>query len=95
MDSEQGTSHVFDLDPPASTPRRIAGVVIGCIALGLGLFVLWFLLAPDPASGASSAEPVVDSIFQMCGQASLPRVVTQYTDIALPVWSRLCDVIQD
>lgn len=95
MSSEQGPSHLYDLDPPASPARRIVGAVIGCVALVLGLFLVWFLLAPDPATGASSAEPVVESLLDMCGQASLPRMVTEITDIALPVWSRFCDVVQD
>lgn len=95
MSSEHGQSHLFDLDPPPSMTRRIAGVVIGCAVLGLLLFFLWFLFAPVPVTGASSVEPVVDSILNLCGQKSIPRMFRGIAEVALPLWSTLCNVVQD
>ena len=94
MSSEQGQSHLFDLDPPPSTIRRIAGVVIGCAVFGLLALLLWFLFAPVPATGASSSEPVVDSILNMCGQLSIPAVFSDIAELALPLWSRFCNAVQ-
>lgn len=94
MSSEQGQSHLFDLDPPPSTTRRIAGVVIGCSVFGLSAFFLWFLFAPAPATGASSSEPVVDSIFNMCSQLSVPPLFNEIAEVALPLWSRFCNAVQ-
>lgn len=94
MSSEQGQSHLYDLDPPPSTTRRVAGVVIWCAVLGLFVFFLWFILIPDPATGASSPEPVVDSILTMCSQTSIPRMFGRIAEVALPLWSTLCNVVQ-
>ncbi len=95
MSSEHGQSHLYDLDPPPSMTRRIANVVIVCAVLGLFIFFVWFLLAPEPVTGASSAEPVVDSILNMCSQASIPTIFSEIAEVALPLWSRFCNVVQD
>lgn len=95
MTLEQGQSHLYDLDPPPSMTRRIAGVVIGCAVLGLLAFFLWFLFAPVPATGASSAEPAVTSIFNRCSQISIPLIFSEIAELALPLWSRFCNSVQD
>lgn len=95
MSSEQGQPHLYDLDPPPSITRRVVGVISACAFLGLLTFFLWFMLAPDPAAGASSPEPVVDSVVRLCGQASIPRFLGGIADLALPLWSTVCNVVQD
>jgi hypothetical protein len=95
MSSEQGQSHLYDLDPPASMAHRIARGVVGCVVLVVFILFLWFMLAPDPADGASSPEPVMDSILSMCRQASIPRMFSDIADVAVPLWSRFCNVVQD
>ncbi len=86
MSSEHGQTHLYDLDPPASLTSRVARGVVGCAVLVLTIFLIWFLMAPDQTTGASSAEPVVDSI---------SRIFRGVADVALPLWSRLCNVVQN
>ncbi len=95
MSSEHGQTHLYDLDPPASLTSRVARGVVGCAVLVLTIFLIWFLMAPDPANGASAAEPVVDSISNMCSQVSIPGIFRGVADVALPLWSRLCNVVQN
>lgn len=94
MGSEQGHSYLYDLDPPASPARRIVNVAIGCIVLGMIILFIWFLMAPDPATGAPSPEPMVQSILDMCSQTSIPRIFGDIAEFALPLWSRLCNAVQ-
>lgn len=95
MSLDRGQPHIYDLDPPSSTIRRVAGGFFVCALLGLFFVFLWFLLAPEPATGASSPAPVVDSIVRLCGQSSIPRFLGGIADLALPLWSTVCNVVQD
>ncbi len=95
MGSEQGQSYLYDLDPPASPARRVLTVAIGCIGLGMIVLFIWFLMAPEPATGAASPEPMVQSILDMCSQSSIPRIFGDIAELALPLWSRLCNVVQN
>lgn len=95
MSSEHGQPHLYDLDPPASMTHRIAGGVAGCTVLVLFILFLWFMLAPDPADGASSAEPVMDSIVSICSQVSIPGMFSDIAEVAVPLWSRFCNVVQE
>lgn len=95
MGSEQGQSYLYDLDPPASPARRVVNVAIGWIVLAMIILFIWFLMVPDRATGASSPEPMVQSILDMCSETSIPRVFSDIAELAVPLWSRLCNVVQD